>query len=311
MTNRDFAWQGHAAMLSANIIWGLNAPIGKEALLSLSPQVITSFRLLGGCLAFWLLSAFLPKEHVSARDKISFVFAALAGFTFNQGLFITGLSLTSPVDAAIITSALPVITMLLAALLLREPITWKKVAGILLGITGALILIAGGSHDSSGSSLTGNILCFTAQISFALYLTLFKGLISRYSPVTVSKWLFLFASVFYLPFAAGNVAAVDYAAISPQLWWRIAYIILGATFVAYLLIPVGQKLLRPTIVSMYNYVQPVVASAVSVALGLSIFGVKNALAIVLIFTGVWFVTQSKSRAQIEQQNKKAGTSHNR
>lgn len=303
MTNRDFAWQGHAAMLSANIIWGLNAPIGKEALLELSPQVVTSFRLLGGCLAFWLLSAFLPKEHVPRKDKIRFVFAALAGFTFNQGLFISGLSLTSPIDAAIITSSLPVITMLLAALLLREPVTWKKVAGIALGITGALILIAGGSHDnSSGSSLAGNILCFAAQISFALYLTLFKGLISRYSPVTVSKWLFLFASIFYLPFAAGDVASVDYATVSSQLWLKVAYIILCATFIAYLLIPIGQKLLRPTIVSMYNYAQPVVATVVSVVLGLSVFGAKSALAVVLIFTGVWFVTQSKSRAQIEQQS---------
>lgn len=304
MTNKDFAWQGHAAMLSANIIWGLNAPIGKEALLELPPQVITSFRLAGGCLAFWLLSAFLPGEHVPRRDKILFAFAALAGFTFNQGLFITGLSLTSPVDAAIITSVLPVITMLLAAVLLREPITWKKVAGIVLGITGALILIAGGGHGhgtAGDSSLTGNVLCFTAQISFALYLTLFKGLISRYSPVTVSKWLFLFGSVFYLPFAARSVAAVDYAAVSPQLWWRVAYIILGATFVAYLLIPVGQKLLRPTIVSMYNYVQPVVASAVSVMLGLSMFGATSALAVVLIFTGVWFVTHSKSRADMERE----------
>ena len=302
MKKSDASWQGHLAILTANVLWGLNAPIGKEALHVLSATAVSAYRLIGGCAAFWLLSLFLPRERVTGRDKVLFVFAALFGFTFNQGLFIYGLSLTTPVDAAIIASSLPIVTMVLAALFLREPVTWKKSAGIALGISGALMLIFGSlGGPGSGGSLTGNLMCFLAQVSFGIYLTLFKGLISRYSPVTVSKWLFLFGAILFLPLSANEVAAVPYAALPAALWARVSYIIFGATFLAYLCVPVGQQRLRPTVVSMYNYTQPVVATIVSVALGLSRFGWKSAVAVGLIFTGVWFVTQSKSRAQMEQE----------
>ena len=308
MKNGDHSWKGHVALLAANIIWGLNAPIGKEALLSLSANAVTAYRMLGACAAFWILSLFLPHEHVPRRDKIRFIFAALLGITFNQGMFIYGLSLTSPIDASIITSTPPIITMILAALFLREPITWKKVIGIALGISGALILIAGNAAHAgggNGSSTLGNLLCFLAQVSFCIYLTLFKGLISRYSPVTVSKWLFLFASIFFLPVSARDIVAVDYLAMPFSLWWRVLYIVFGATFLSYLFMTTGQHLLRPTIISMYNYAQPVVATVVSVAMGLSVFGVKSGMAVLLIFAGVYFVTQSKSRAQLDSERSAA------
>ena len=303
MKEGEHSWKGHIALLAANIIWGLNAPIGKEALLALSPYAVTAYRLMGACAAFWILSLFLPHEHVTRRDKGLFFLASLMGITFNQGMFIFGLSLTSPIDASIITSTPPIITMVLAALFLREPITWKKVAGIALGISGAMILIIGNykGNAGSGSSMTGNILCFMAQVSFCIYLTLFKGLISRYSAVTVSKWLFFFASLSFMPVSLADVVAVDYLHMPFSLWWRVLYIVFGATFLSYLFMTTGQHLLRPTVISMYNYVQPVVATIVSVAIGLSVFGTKSAVAILLIFVGVYFVTQSKSRSQLERE----------
>ena len=137
MKTSDFSWKGHVALLAANIIWGLNAPIGKEALAAVSATAVTAYRMLGACLAFWILSLFLPHEHVTRRDKVMLLFAALFGIVFNQGMFIYGLSLTSPVDASIITSMPPIITMILSAIFLREPITRKKVIGTVLGVSGA------------------------------------------------------------------------------------------------------------------------------------------------------------------------------
>ena len=274
MKTSDFSWKGHVALLAANIIWGLNAPIGKEALAAVSATAVTAYRMLGACLAFWILSLFLPHEHVTRRDKVMLLFAALFGIVFNQGMFIYGLSLTSPVDASIITSMPPIITMILSAIFLREPITWKKVIGTVLGVSGALILIFGNSSShggvSSGNAL-GDLLCLLAQVSFCIYLTLFKGLISRYSPVTVSKWLFLYASICFLPFSYNEILAVDYLSLPFSIYWRLAFVVFGATFLSYLFMTTGQHLLRPTIISMYNYAQPVVATIVSVALGLSVF----------------------------------------
>lgn len=302
MKTSDFSWKGHVALLAANIIWGLNAPIGKEALAVVSATAVTAYRMLGACFAFWILSLFLPHEHVTRRDKVMLLFAALFGIVFNQGMFIYGLSLTSPVDASIITSMPPIITMILSAIFLREPITWKKVIGTVLGVSGALILIFGNSSShggvSSGNAL-GDLLCLLAQVSFCIYLTLFKGLISRYSPVTVSKWLFLYASICFLPFSYNEILAVDYLSLPFSIYWRLAFVVFGATFLSYLFMTTGQHLLRPTIISMYNYAQPVVATIVSVALGLSVFSFSIGVAVLLIFSGVYFVTQSKSRAQLD------------
>ncbi|MCD8287686.1 MAG: DMT family transporter, partial [Porphyromonadaceae bacterium] len=287
---------------------GLNAPIGKEALEVVSATAMTAYRMLGACLAFWLLSLFLPRDPVTRRDKILLIFAALFGIVFNQGTFIYGLSLTSPIDASIITSTPPIFTMILAAIFLREPITWKKVIGIALGICGALILIFGSNVSSDGGSVRGDLLCLSAQISFCIYLTLFKDLISRYSPVTVSKWLFLYGAIMFLPFSYGEVLSVDYLHIPFSVWWRVLFVVFGATFLSYLFMTTGQHLLRPTLVSMYNYAQPIVATLVSVTLGLSVFGFSAGIAILLIFTGVYFVTLSKSRAELdaELEKKRAG-----
>lgn len=312
MKTSDFSWKGHVALLAANIIWGLNAPIGKEALAVVSATAVTAYRMLGACFAFWILSLFLPHEHVTRRDKVMLLFAALFGIVFNQGMFIYGLSLTSPVDASIITSMPPIITMILSAIFLREPITWKKVIGTVLGVSGALILILGNSSShggvSSGNAL-GDLLCLLAQVSFCIYLTLFKGLISRYSPVTVSKWLFLYASICFLPFSYNEILAVDYLSLPFSIYWRLAFVVFGATFLSYLFMTTGQHLLRPTIISMYNYAQPVVATIVSVALGLSVFSFSIGVAVLLIFSGVYFVTQSKSRAQLDAEL--AAQSHSR
>ena len=312
MKTSDFSWKGHVALLAANIIWGLNAPIGKEALAAVSATAVTAYRMLGACLAFWILSLFLPHEHVTRRDKVMLLFAALFGIVFNQGMFIYGLSLTSPVDASIITSMPPIITMILSAIFLREPITWKKVIGTVLGVSGALILIFGNSSShggvSSGNAL-GDLLCLLAQVSFCIYLTLFKGLISRYSPVTVSKWLFLYASICFLPFSYNEILAVDYLSLPFSIYWRLAFVVFGAAFLSYLFMTTGQHLLRPTIISMYNYAQPVVATIVSVALGLSVFSFSIGVAVLLIFSGVYFVTQSKSRAQLDAEL--AAQSHSR
>lgn len=312
MKTSDFFWKGHVALLAANIIWGLNAPIGKEALAAVSATAVTAYRMLGACLAFWILSLFLPHEHVTRRDKVMLLFAALFGIVFNQGMFIYGLSLTSPVDASIITSMPPIITMILSAIFLREPITWKKVIGTVLGVSGALILIFGNSSSHGGVSLgnaLGDLLCLLAQVSFCIYLTLFKGLISRYSPVTVSKWLFLYASICFLPVSYHEILAVDYLSLPFSIYWRLAFVVFGATFLSYLFMTTGQHLLRPTIISMYNYAQPVVATIVSVALGLSVFSFSIGVAVLLIFSGVYFVTQSKSRAQLDAEL--AAQSHSR
>lgn len=293
--------RGHMAMFGANLMWGLMSPVAKLVMASgvVTPLLVTNCRIAGAAALFWILSCFLPKEHVPAADLLRLAGAALLGIVFNQGCFIFGVGLTSPGEASIITTTMPMWVMVLAAIILKEPITLKKAGGILLGAAGALILVlSAGSRTSGGSNpALGDLLVFCAQFSYALYLTLYRNFIRRYSLVTLMKWMFLFATLAVLPLSSPALAATHWSLVEGSEIAGIAYIVAGATFGSYILVMVGQKALRPTLVGMYNYVQPVVASALGILMGLDVFTPAKAMAVALIFSGVWLVTNSKARRQ--------------
>ncbi len=298
--------KGHAALWVANIVWGLNAPIGKSVLQSatnpegVSPFALSVYRMVGAGVLFWIASLFMPRERVAPRDILRLLLASVFGIQLNQMLFLWGLSLTSPIDTSIIATVVPVLTMVLATLFLREPITGLKAGGVFLGCAGAVILILVSRHGTGHtSSVTGDVLCLVSAVSYATYLTAFRDVIVRYSPVTTMKWMFLFAAAVSLGIYWGPLTEVDYPAVTPATWAGIAYVVICSTFLSYLMVPIGQRYLRPTVVSMYNYVQPVVAVLFTVAIGLDTFGFTKAAAALCVFAGVWLVTKSKSRAQIE------------
>jgi len=304
---KDKTYIGHGLMLFANMIWGLNSPVAKEILNYgdgvITPVALTLFRMLGATILFWITSLFLRKETVRHEDMLRLFFAAMLAIVFNQGSFMFGLALTSPIDASVIATTLPITTMIIAAITIKEPITGKKLGGVFLGATGALILILSSYQGSKGSSspyaVWGAMFCLIAQLSFALYLTLFKDLIQRYSPVTLLKWMFTYATICFIPFSYGDAVDIDFHLLPPSILWAIAYVVGGATFLCYLFIPIGQKTLRPTVISMYNYVQPIVASIFAIMIGLDTFGPTKGIAVVLVFAGVYFVTRSKSKAQLD------------
>ena len=190
--------------------------------------------------------------------------------------------------------------MILSALILKEPITGKKAIGVGIGCSGALILImsSAAAHDSRVGDIRGDLLCIFAQLSFALYLALYRDYLRRYSPITVSKWMFTWAAVLLSPFMLPHAAQTDWSVVTPGAWAGTAFVVFFGTYVAYLLMQTAQKTLRPTVVSIYNYMQPVVAVSVSLAAGMCVFTWKQALAVALVFSGVWLVIKSKSRHDI-------------
>lgn len=292
-------------MLVACIAWGLMSPVGKDIMSThVTALSLATFRMTGAAACFWIASLFTKRETVKPHDMLQLFYAALFAIVFNQGMFIFGLSLTSPVNSSIITTLAPIITMVLAAIFLHEPITGKKVGGVFLGAIGALILILGSTaHGSFHHSVWGDVLCFIAQVSFACYLTFCKAVTDRYHPITCMKWMFTYASICFIPFSYREVSQLPFAEISLRTWGEIGFVVVGATFFSFLLLMFAQKKLRPTVLSMYNYVQPIVATVVSVIVGMSVFGWVKGLAVVLVFAGVYLVTQSKSRAQMLQEEK--------
>ena len=298
-----FNLKGHAAMLGANTMWGLMAPVAKMVMAAgiVSPLLMTSFRILGAALLFWTASLFVPDEKVPPRDLLLMAGAAMLGILFNQGCYVFGVGYTSPGEASIITTTMPLWVMVFAAFILGEPITLKKIGGIVLGATGALILVLGASKTGArGDNPTlGDILVLTAQISYALYLTFYRNFIKKYSVVTLMKWMFTFASVAILPVSIGTMASTSWGDFTPREIFGVGYVVFFATFLSYICVMVGQKNLRPTLVGMYNYVQPIVASCVGIWLGLDVVTFPKVVAVALIFTGVFLVTISKAAPQGE------------
>ncbi|MCI8999148.1 MAG: EamA family transporter [Muribaculaceae bacterium] len=297
----DFKIKGHLAMMGANVMWGLMAPIVKLVLASgvIAPLLLVDFRMAGAAALFWLTSIFMPKEHVPLKDIMLLFGAGMIGVLFNQGCFIVGVSLTTPSEACLVTTTMPMWVMLLAWLILREPISLKKAGGIIIGASGALILMLGNASSSdvgASNPPLGDFIILMAQLSYALYLTLYRNFIRKYSLVTLMKWMFLSASIVALPVTSPVISSTMWADITTTEWLGIAAVVIGATYIAYICIMIGQKNLRPTIVGMYNYVQPVVATAVGIWLGLDSFTFLKGVAVVLIFSGVWLVTVSRSLA---------------
>ncbi|MBD5264483.1 MAG: EamA family transporter [Bacteroides sp.] len=299
----DFHPKGHIAMLGANICWGLMSPIVKLVLASgvIAPLIMVDFRVAGAALLFWLTSIFLPREHVPWPDVLRLFGAGMLGVLLNQGCFIIGVSLTSPGEASLVTTTMPMWVMLLAWLFLHEPITMKKTGGILLGASGALILIFGnGATVAGGSSpALGDFIVLMAQLSYATYLTIYRNFIRKYSLVTLMKWMFLSAAIVSLPATSPLLLDTDWSAITLNEWLGVGYVTLFATYIDYICIMIGQKNLRPTIVGMYNYVQPIVATIVGVCLGLDSFTLPKVFAVLLIFSGVYLVTISKAAPKPE------------
>ena len=285
-------------MLCAGTCWGLMAPIGKDAMLNGIDGIdLVSFRVLGGALLFWLTSLFTKKEHVPVKDILLLGCAGLFALVFNQCSYTIGLNLTSPSNSSIMTTSMPIFAMVLSFFFLKEPITWQKAGGVLLGCAGAVIIIT--TSATAGNAKVGNIwgdlLCMSAQLSFALYLSLFKPLIQKYSLFTVNKWMFTWATLIIWPFTLGHVSNIDFASVPMSTWWETGFVVFFGTYISYICMMVGQQTLRPTVVSVYNYMQPLVSVSVSVAAGLAVFKTSQALAAILVFSGVWFVVKSKSK----------------
>ena len=298
--------KGHSSMLGANVMWGLMSPVAKFVMVggAVTPLVVTDLRITGAMVLFWIASFFQKPERVAPKDLLKLLGASLLAIVFNQGCFIFGVGLTSPVDASIITTSMPLLAMVLAAIYLKEPITGKKVLGIAVGATGALLLILG-SHQVSEAKAAGNhyiwgdLLVLLAQFSYALYFVLFKNFVNKYSLITIMKWMFTYAFICALPFSYNDLLHAEWKSLQNTEIGALVFIVVGSTFISYVLIVIGQKNLRPTVAGMYNYVQPLVASIVAVCWGMDTFNFVKIISVALIFGGVYLVTNSRSKAEME------------
>lgn len=290
----------HAAILGANIIYGLNYSIAKDVM----PEFIQPFgfifcRVSGALLLFWMFAQFAEKEKVSERDLALMAVCGAFGVASNQLMFFYGLNLTSPINAAIILTCNPILVLLISALVIRERITSRKIIGIGVGLTGAvgLILFKEASALSSDSFI-GDLFVLLNAISYAIYLVLVKPMMQKYKPMTVIKWVFLFGFIYVLPFGWNQFHEIEWETFTTNIWWAFAFVVVVTTFLAYFFNVFGLKELSPSVVSIYIYSQPLIASIMAIALQKDELSFEKILAALFIFSGVYLVSTKKSVKKI-------------
>lgn len=299
--NRNSTVIGHLACFGAYCIFGFNIVCCKNISNAhvLTPMDLFCLRAIGATALFWLLSLFMPKEKVDRKDLPKVFVASMLGLFLTQVSFLKAITLATSIDVSIANTCTPIMTMFVAAIALKEPITGKKIGGVLISLAGVLLLIFNSVGLGGGASETkpmGIVLTVVNALTFALYLGIFRPLIAKYNVVTFMKWMFLFSMLVALPFNARHLTQVPFGQMDGKVLWQVAFVVVCATFIAYFLIPVGQKRLRPTLVSMYNYTQPIIATLISIVIGLDRMTWQKIVAMALVFSGVWIVNQSRSAA---------------
>lgn len=283
---------GNLACAGAYAIFGLNLVACKNIANCglISPMALFCLRALGALILFWIASAFLPKaEKVERRDMLKIAAASFLGLFLTQISFLKAITMTTPVDASLISLLSPIAAMIVAAIVLKDKITKHGVIGLAISFAGVVFIVLNSVSIRSGASETsiwGIVLMVVNVLSFATYVGIFKPLIKKYRVVTFMKWMFIFATLYSLPFGIRDLATIPYAQIPTNIILQILFVVVFATFIAYFLIPIGQKRIKPMIVCMYTYLQPVIAMSISFALGLDTMTWPKAIATAFIFIGV-------------------------
>ena len=289
---------GHLACFIAYAIFGFNIIVCKDLTSGHLIPLLTIFclRSIGAGGLFWLISLFLPKETVEKKDYLKIFAASMLGFFTCQITFLIGIPYITPMDCSILTAMSPIYTMAIAAMVLKEPISLQKAGGVAISFAGIIYLILNRvSLEGAAETTTfGIVMLILNSLSFSMYLGIFKPLISKYSVVTFMKWIFLFSFAISIPFTAKDIVTLEWQSIPSIQLAELAYLIVCATFISYFLIPFGQKRIRPTLVSMYSYVQPIIAIVISICIGMDTLTWQKVLATLMVFGGVIIVSYSRS-----------------
>ena len=287
--------QAHTAVLLANIIFGLGVPVTKLLLDQwVSPMAYMATRCLGAAAIFWLISLFLPREKVAPRDLTVIILGGLLGIVVSQTLTAWALTFTTPVYFSLIATLTPVATMLCAVLFIGEKISARGIAGVVLGVAGAMLMVFIGWQGGSGKNdLLGIGLTILSLLTWAVYLIITRKVSARYTAVTQMKWVFLASAVAVLPFSWADLQSAPLYSTATQ--WsglaEMAFIVVFATVAGYFAIPFAMRYLKATTVSVYTNLQPIVASLVAIALSQDVLTWDKPVALILVLLSAWLVTK--------------------
>ncbi len=288
MRNRERMYS-HSALLLTAFIFGANYWISKDLTGKIPVEALVVFRTAGAALLFWLFAK-KAGDIPPAKDIVLLLTAGVIGVAVNQLFFFSGLKLSNPVNVSIIHITNPFFVVIFSRIILRGKITALRIAGIVLGFTGAAILILKGSAAGFQSAqMKGYLFILINTTAYALYLVIIKPLLKKYSTFTLLKWVYLGGALVVIPYGFGSLNQISYSSLNAGVWLSLLYIIVAVTFLAYLLSAYALRKLSPPVVSFYVYLQPLFATVIALMLKKDVLAFYQLIAAALIFTGVYLV----------------------
>ena len=296
MNQRTFAI---IAVSIATLIYGVTYTVAKDVMPNyIKPYGFILLRVSSATLIFWTVGLFTKQQKIEKSDYKKILIASFFGITINMLAFFKGLSLTSPISASVMMVTSPIMVLIFSSILIRKPIGKQRILGVFIGLTGALFLITLGnsSTGTDTNSAFGNFLVFLNAASYGLYLVLAKDLVKKYNPIVFIKWLYLFGLIFVLPFGYSELTAVVWQEIPTNIYWNISFVLVFTTCISYLFNLYGLSKLKPTTVSVFIYLQPVIASIYALIVGSDSLNLVKICATLLIFLGVYLVTKQVEKS---------------
>lgn len=291
MNSKTFAF---IALILVQVCYGVTFTFANDVIDGgfVQPFGFIFLRVLGATILFWIAGLFVQSQKIVLRDYLIFFVAAFFGVGLNMLTFFKGLEFTTPIHASVIMTTVPIVVFVLSLIILKEKIISKKIFGIILGLTGAVVLTVYGKAMHSGDNiLLGNFLVFVNAVSYGFYLIIIKRLVARYHPVNLLKWLFLFGLIIVTPVSFNEFKAIEWASFTPYISFSVLFTIVGATFITYLLNPFALRLLKASTVGAFLYLQPVIAGIFAIIMGSDSLNIVKIIATLLIFGGVYLVSK--------------------
>ena len=288
----------HIALFAVNLIYALNYSIAKDVMPDyIGPSGFILLRVIGGSFLFFLTYIFFIKEKVNSPDIVRLIFCGLFGVAINQLFFFEGLNLTTPINAAIIMTVSPILVIIFSAIIIKEKITIRKIFGIFLGLTGAATLILkSGAISLNNDYFIGNFLVFVNATSYSIYLVIVKGLMTKYNPITVMFYVFSFGLIFVFPFGISELSNVSLEIFTLEIFLKVGFVVICTTFLAYLFNAFALKSLNPSVVSIYIYLQPVLATVIAIILKSDSLDLIKIISSVFIFSAVFLVSMPSKKS---------------
>ena len=292
MSKRNFAIIG-ATIVS--LIYGVTFSVAKDVMpLYIEPYGFIVLRVLGATLLFWVVSLFTPREKIASSDYLRIAAAAFFGVAFNMLTFFKGLSYTSPIISAVLMVTTPILVLIFSAIIVKEKLHLKKVIGIVLGLSGATILILYGKKLATmPHAMLGNFLVFINAVSYAIYLIIVKKLMDKYNAFTFVKWIYTVGFFMVLPFGWSEIEQVVWNSIPTDIYYKIGFVVLFSTFFTYLLNLLSMRQLSPTTVAVFMYLQPLFATIFAISVGKDSLDFVKIGSALLVFIGVYLVVIKK------------------